>query len=69
MEFNYDNENLDTSLDNIKKGDKKIFAPICGGLAYVECEVTNKENLYVHIGEDLFVKTKIDRVYDIIKRK
>lgn len=69
-EPNTQNEITDKIIDDIiNNKSKTIYAPICGGLAYLPVEVTNKEKCDVYIGENLFIRTTFKRAKEIAKRR
>lgn len=63
-------EITDKIIDDIVSNNKKeIFAPICGGLAYVKCEIADNKKCDVYLGEGLFVRTSFKRAKEIAGRK
>ena len=69
-----ENENnaeiTDKIIDDIVSNNKKeIFASICGGLAYVKCEIADNKKCDVYLGEGLFVRTSFKRAKEIAGRK
>ena len=56
-------------IKEIIDGKKNILAPIFDGLAYLDIEVTDKENCLIHLGDNYYVKTKLSKANDIVKRK
>lgn len=69
-----ENENnaeiTDKIIDDIVSNNKKeIFAPICGGLAYVKCEIADNKKCDVYLGEGVFVRTSFKRAKEIAGRK
>ena len=55
--------------DIINNKSKIIYTPICGELAYLPVEVTDKEKCDVYIGENLFIRTTFKRAKEIVKRR
>ena len=60
--------NTETLIDDIIKGKTKILAPIFNEMAYLEVELTDNKNCLIDLGDDYFVKTKIEKAKEISKR-
>ena len=64
------NEATEKLIDDIINNKSKIiYTPICGGLAYLPVEVTDREKCDVYIGENLFIRTTFKRAKEIVKRR
>ena len=59
----------ETIIHNIIEGNSKIYVPICNNLAYIEGEVINKNECYVYIGDDYFIKTNFLKANKIVNEK
>ena len=60
--------NSEKLIEEIKNGKTKILAPIFDGLAYIDLEITDKENCLINLGDNYYVKTKIGKATEIAKR-
>ncbi len=55
-------------IQDIINGKKNILSPIFNGLAYIDVEITDKENCLIKLGGDYYVKTKLEKAREISKR-
>ena len=55
-------------LQDIINGKKNILSPIFNGLAYIDVEITDKDNCLIKLGGDYYVKTKLEKAKEISKR-
>lgn len=61
--------NTEKIIRNIIEGNSKIYVPICNHLAYIEGDVINNTQCYVHIGDDFFIKTNFLKAKNIVSAK
>ena len=55
-------------IQDIINGKKNILSPIFNGLAYIDVEITDKDNCLIKLGGDYYVKTKLEKAREISKR-
>ena len=55
-------------LEEIIKGKKNILTPIFDELAYIDVEVTDKDNCLINLGDNYYIKTKLSKAKEITKR-
>ena len=55
-------------IQDIIDGKKSILSPIFNGLAYIDVEITDKDNCLIKLGGDYYVKTKLEKAKEISKR-
>ncbi len=60
--------NTEKTLDEIIKGKTKILTPIFNGLAYLDVEITDNKFCLINLGDNYYVKTKIEKAKEISKR-
>ena len=60
--------NSEKLIEEIKNGKTKILAPIFDGLAYIDLEITDKDNCLINLGDNYYIKTKIGKATEIAKR-
>ena len=60
--------NTDTLIDEIIKGKTKIMTPIFNEMAYIDVELTNNKNCLINLGDNYYVKTKLEKAKEISKR-
>ena len=49
-------------------GKTNILTPIFNEMAYLDVELTNNKNCLIHLGDNYFVKTKLEKAKEISKR-
>ena len=60
--------NTEKLLDEIMNGKTNILTPIFNEIAYLDVELTNNKNCLIHLGDNYFVKTKLEKAKEISKR-
>ena len=60
--------NTEKLIDEIMNGKTNILAPIFNEMAYLDVELTNNKNCLIHLGDNYFVKTKLEKAKEISKR-
>ena len=60
--------NTDKVIDEIIKGKTKILTPIFNELAYLDVEITDNKSCLINLGDNYYVKTKIEKAKEITKR-
>ena len=60
--------NTDALIDEIINGKTKIMTPIFNEMAYLDVELTDNKNCLINLGDDYYVKTKIEKANEIVKR-
>ena len=60
--------NTEKTLDEIIKDKRKILTPIFNGLAYLDVEITDNKFCLINLGDNYYVKTKIEKAKEISKR-
>ena len=60
--------NTDALIDEIINGKTKIMTPIFNEMAYLDVELTDNNNCLINLGDDYYVKTKLEKAKEISKR-
>ena len=60
--------NTETLIDDIIKGKTKILTPIFNEMAYLDVVLTDNKNCLINLGDDYYVKTKLEKAKEISKR-
>ena len=60
--------NSEKMVTDILNGKKNILCPIFNELAYIDVEVTDRENCLIHLGDNYYIKTKLSKANEIAKR-
>ena len=60
--------NSEQTIKDIINGKKNLLTPIFNGLAYLDIEVTDKNSCMIKLGDNYYVKTKLTKANDIVKR-
>ena len=60
--------NHENIIKEIINGKKNILSPIFDGLAYLDVEVTDKDNCLINLGDNYYIKTKMTKAKEIVKR-
>ena len=60
--------NTEALIDEIIKGKTKILTPIFNEMAYLDVELTNNKSCLINIGDNYYVKTKLEKAKEISKR-
>ena len=60
--------NTEKLIDEIMNGKTNILTPIFNEMAYLDVELTNNKNCLIHLGDNYFVKTKLEKAKGISKR-
>ncbi len=60
--------NTETLIDDIIKGKTKILTPIFNEMAYLDVDLTDNKNCLINLGDDYYVKTKLEKAKEISKR-
>ena len=60
--------NTEKTLDEIIKDKRKILTPIFNELAYLDVEITDNKFCLINLGDNYYVKTKIEKAKEISKR-
>ena len=60
--------NSEKVIKEIIDGKKNILVPIFDGLAYIDVEVTDKEQCLINLGDNYYIKTKLSKANEIVKR-
>ena len=60
--------NTEKLIDEIMNGKTNILTPIFNEIAYLDVELTNNKNCLIHLGDNYFVKTKLEKAKEISKR-
>ena len=60
--------NTEKLIDEIMNGKTNILTPIFNEITYLDVELTNNKNCLIHLGDNYFVKTKLEKAKEISKR-
>ena len=60
--------NTEKLIYEIMNGKTNILTPIFNEMAYLDVELTNNKNCLIHLGDNYFVKTKLEKAKEISKR-
>ena len=60
--------NSEKVIKEIIDGKKNILVPIFDGLAYIDVEVTDKEQCLINLGDNYYIKTKLSKANEVVKR-
>ena len=60
--------NSEKIIDDIIKGKTKILTPIFNELAYLDVELIDNKNCLINLGDNYYVKTKLEKAKEISKR-
>ena len=60
--------NTEKLIDEIMNGKTNILTPIFNEMAYLDVELTNNKKCLIHLGDNYFVKTKLEKAKEISKR-
>ena len=60
--------NTEKLIDEIMNGKTNILTLIFNEIAYLDVELTNNKNCLIHLGDNYFVKTKLEKAKEISKR-
>ena len=60
--------NSEKVINEIINGKKNILTPIFNELAYIDVEITDKENCLIKLGDNYYVKTKLKKANEIANR-
>ena len=60
--------NTEKLIDEIMNGKTNILTPIFNEMAYLDVELTNNKNCLIHLGDNYFVETKLEKAKEISKR-
>ena len=60
--------NSEKIIDDIIKGKTKILTPIFNELAYLDVELIDNKNCLINLGDNYYVKTKLEGAGEISKR-
>ena len=60
--------NTEKLIDEIMNGKTNILTPIFNEMALLDVELTNNKNCLIHLGDNYFVKTKLEKAKEISKR-
>ena len=60
--------NTDALIDEIINGKTKIMTPIFNEMAYLDVELTDNKNCLINLGDNYYVKTKLEKAKEISKR-
>ena len=60
--------NTEALIDEIIKGKKNILTPIFNDMAYLDVELTDNKNCLINLGDNYYVKTKLEKAKEISKR-
>ena len=55
-------------INEIINGTTNILSPIFDELAYIDVEVTDKDNCLINLGDNYYIKTKLKKANEIVKR-
>ena len=55
-------------INEIINGKTNILSPIFDELAYIDVEVTDKDNCLINLGDNYYIKTKLKKANEIVKR-
>ena len=55
-------------INEIINGKTHILSPIFDELAYIDVEVTDKDNCLINLGDNYYIKTKLKKANEIVKR-
>ena len=55
-------------INEIINGKANILSPIFDELAYIDVEVTDKDNCLINLGDNYYIKTKLKKANEIVKR-
>ena len=60
--------NSEKIIDDIIKGKTKILTPIFNELAYLDVELIDNKNCLINLGDNYYMKTKLEKAKEISKR-
>ena len=60
--------NSESVIKEIINGKTNILSPIFDGLAYLDVEITDKDNCLINLGDNYYLKTKLIKATEIAKR-
>ena len=60
--------NSEKIIDDIIQGKTKILTPIFNELAYLDVELIDNKNCLINLGDNYYVKTKLEKAKEISKR-
>ena len=60
--------NSEKIIDDIIKGKTRILTPIFNELAYLDVELIDNKNCLINLGDNYYVKTKLEKAKEISKR-
>ena len=60
--------NSEKVINEIINGKTNILSPIFDELAYIDVEVTDKDNCLINLGDNYYIKTKLKKANEIVKR-
>ena len=60
--------NTEKLIDEIMNGKTNILTPIFNEMAYLDVELTNNKNCLINLGDNYYVKTKLEKAKEISKR-
>ena len=60
--------NSEKMIDDIIQGKTKILTPIFNELAYIDVELIDNKNCLINLGDNYYVKTKLEKAKEISKR-
>ena len=60
--------NSEKMIDDIIQGKTKILTPIFNELAYLDVELIDNKNCLINLGDNYYVKTKLEKAKEISKR-
>ena len=60
--------NSEKIIDDIIEGKTKILTPIFNELAYLDVELIDNKNCLINLGDNYYVKTKLEKAKEISKR-
>ena len=60
--------NTDALIDELINAKTKIMTPIFNEMAYLDVELTDNKNCLINLGDNYYVKTKLEKAKEISKR-
>ena len=60
--------NSEKIIDDIIQGKTRILTPIFNELAYLDVELIDNKNCLINLGDNYYVKTKLEKAKEISKR-
>ena len=60
--------NSESVIKEIINGKTNILSPIFDGLAYLDVEITDKDNCLINLSDNYYLKTKLSKATEIAKR-